>query len=158
MHPASYYRDRADHARRVASRMHQPDIVEMLRAMVRDYDDIAEDLECGAIEMRHPGVDAARAAVGIVTAGANSYSPPESLIIHIDCRRTTVRSRVNQDRHCLLAVLDGRDRWPPYYRTHETSGLACFRRVPGAGARRSTLQHQPLSQIGLSWPDTSPGC
>jgi len=22
--------------------------------MARDYDDIAEDLECGAIEMRHP--------------------------------------------------------------------------------------------------------
>ena len=54
MHPASYYRERADHARRVASRMHQPEIVEMLREVARDYDDIAEDLECGAIEMRHP--------------------------------------------------------------------------------------------------------
>ena len=54
MHPASYYRDRADNARRVASRLHQPDILEMLRETARDYDDIAEDLEVGAIEMRHP--------------------------------------------------------------------------------------------------------
>ena len=54
MHPASYYRERADHARRVASRMHQPDTLEMLREMARDYDDIAEDLEVSAIEIRHP--------------------------------------------------------------------------------------------------------
>ena len=54
MHPASYYRERADHARGVALRMYELDIVEMLREMARDYDDIAEDLECGAIEMRHP--------------------------------------------------------------------------------------------------------
>jgi len=34
--------------------MYQPDIVEMLREMARDYDDIAKDFECGAIEMRYP--------------------------------------------------------------------------------------------------------
>jgi len=54
MHLASYYRERADHAHRVASRMQQPQIVEMLRRLARDYDDIAEDLETGAIEIRHP--------------------------------------------------------------------------------------------------------
>jgi hypothetical protein len=54
MHPASYYRDRAEHARRVASRVHQPEILEILGQMARDYDDIAEDLERGAIEIRHP--------------------------------------------------------------------------------------------------------
>ena len=54
MHPASYYRERADHARGVALRMYELDIVEMLREMARDDDDIAKDLECGAIEMHHP--------------------------------------------------------------------------------------------------------
>jgi hypothetical protein len=53
MHPASYYRDRAKHARRLASRMHQPEILETLRQMARDYDDIAEGLENEAIEIRH---------------------------------------------------------------------------------------------------------
>jgi hypothetical protein len=52
--PASYCRDRAEHSRRVASRMHQLEIREMLAQMARDYDDIAEDLENGAIEIRHP--------------------------------------------------------------------------------------------------------
>jgi hypothetical protein len=53
MHPASYYRDRAEHARRVASRMHQPEMLEMLGQMARDYDEIAEDIENEAIEIRH---------------------------------------------------------------------------------------------------------
>jgi hypothetical protein len=34
--------------------MHQPEIQEMLGQMARDYDDIAEDLENDAIEIRHP--------------------------------------------------------------------------------------------------------
>jgi hypothetical protein len=34
--------------------MHQLEIREMLAQMARDYDDIAEDLENGAIEIRHP--------------------------------------------------------------------------------------------------------
>jgi hypothetical protein len=54
MHPAAYYRDRAEHARRVSSRMHQPEIREMLGQMARDHDDIAEDPENDAIEIRHP--------------------------------------------------------------------------------------------------------
>jgi hypothetical protein len=54
MHPASYYRDRAQHARRLASRVYQPDVLEVLHQVARDYDDIAEDLEAGAIEIRHP--------------------------------------------------------------------------------------------------------
>ena len=52
MHPASYYRERADNARRVTSRMHQPNVVEVLRQVARD-DDIADDLDGGTIEIRH---------------------------------------------------------------------------------------------------------
>jgi len=54
MHPASYYRERAQHARDLASRVYQPDLLDVLRQAARDYDDIAEDLERGAIEIRHP--------------------------------------------------------------------------------------------------------
>jgi predicted RNA-binding protein len=31
-----------------------PDVVDALRRMARDYDDIVVDLEVGAIEIRHP--------------------------------------------------------------------------------------------------------
>jgi len=54
MHPASYYRERAAHARHIASRVYQPDLLEVLHRVAQDYDDIAEDLEHGAIEIRHP--------------------------------------------------------------------------------------------------------
>ena len=54
MHPASYYRERAEHARRLAVRVYQRDLLETLRQVAQDYDDIAEDLEGGAIEIRHP--------------------------------------------------------------------------------------------------------
>jgi hypothetical protein len=54
MHPASYYREQAAHARRMAGLMHQPDINEMLERMAQDFEDIASDLETGAVEVRHP--------------------------------------------------------------------------------------------------------
>src|SRR5438270_673591 len=47
MHPASYYREQAAHARRMAGLMHQRDINEMLRRMAQDFEDIACDLETG---------------------------------------------------------------------------------------------------------------
>jgi len=46
--------ERAEHARSIAARVHQPDLLEMLDRAAQDYDEIAEDLEAGAIEMRHP--------------------------------------------------------------------------------------------------------
>jgi hypothetical protein len=54
MHPASYYRERAEHARSIAARVHQRDLLEVLYRVAQDYDEIAEDLEGGAIEIRHP--------------------------------------------------------------------------------------------------------
>ena len=54
MHPPSYYREQAEHARRLASLMHQSDISEMLHRMAQDFDDIACDLENGAVDVRHP--------------------------------------------------------------------------------------------------------
>ena len=43
MHPASYYREQAERARRMARLMHQPDIAETLLRMVQDFEDIAYD-------------------------------------------------------------------------------------------------------------------
>jgi hypothetical protein len=54
MHSPNYYRDQAGHARRLADLMHQPDMTEMLDRMAQDFEDIACDLETGAVDVRHP--------------------------------------------------------------------------------------------------------
>jgi len=32
----------------------QPDLEDMLRGLAKDFDEVAEDIETGAIEIRHP--------------------------------------------------------------------------------------------------------
>jgi hypothetical protein len=54
MKDAAYYRECAAHARRLAEMSYQGELRDFLRDMARDYDDVAEDLENGAIEVRHP--------------------------------------------------------------------------------------------------------
>jgi hypothetical protein len=54
MHSPNYYRDQAGHARRLAGLMHQPDMTEMVHRMAQDFEDIACDLETGAVDVRHP--------------------------------------------------------------------------------------------------------
>ncbi len=56
MHPPGYYREQAEHVRRLAlaKHMHQHDIQEMLQRMAQDFEDIACDLETGAVDVRHP--------------------------------------------------------------------------------------------------------
>ena len=53
MHSAEYYRDQAARARRVAMIAHQPDVRNILQRAAQDYDDIAEDIDAGAVEIRH---------------------------------------------------------------------------------------------------------
>jgi hypothetical protein len=38
----------------MARLMHQPDVTETLRRMAQDFEDIAYDLETGAVDVRHP--------------------------------------------------------------------------------------------------------
>jgi hypothetical protein len=38
----------------MADLVHQPEFEEMLRTAAQDYEDIAEDIDLGAIEIRHP--------------------------------------------------------------------------------------------------------
>jgi hypothetical protein len=54
MQPISYYREQAERGRRLARSQNSREVQDTLRRMAQDYDDIAEDLENGAIEIRHP--------------------------------------------------------------------------------------------------------
>ena len=54
MHPPSYYREQAEHARRLASLAHQPEMMAMLQRMAEEFEDTAYDLETGAVDVRHP--------------------------------------------------------------------------------------------------------
>ena len=53
MHDARYYRDEAARARRVVKATNHAEARDSLLKMAEDYDDIAEDLESGAVEIRH---------------------------------------------------------------------------------------------------------
>ena len=53
MHDPSYYREQAERARRLAARTHAEIDATLLR-MAQDFDEIAEDLEKGAVEVQHP--------------------------------------------------------------------------------------------------------
>lgn len=54
MHRPEHYREQAQRARRLASMAHQPELSETLRRVAQDFDDVAYDLETGAVEIRHP--------------------------------------------------------------------------------------------------------
>jgi len=54
MHDARYYRDYAARARRLVDSVLDERAREALLGFAKDYDEIAEDLETGAIEIRHP--------------------------------------------------------------------------------------------------------
>ena len=54
MQDASYYREQAERARRLARVTTARAIEESLARTAKDYSDIADDLESGAIEIRHP--------------------------------------------------------------------------------------------------------
>lgn len=56
MHDASYYRDQAERARRLASAVTDRETVAALSRAARDFEDIAKDLERGAVEVRHPAL------------------------------------------------------------------------------------------------------
>jgi hypothetical protein len=50
---AADYRHQADHARQLAKATWQPDLADMLGHLAQDLDEIAEDLEARATEIRH---------------------------------------------------------------------------------------------------------
>jgi hypothetical protein len=54
MMDAAYYRDQAARARRLAEDVGNREMQEQLKRIAVDYDEIAEDIELGAIEVRHP--------------------------------------------------------------------------------------------------------
>ena len=54
MDTALYYRRQAAIARRLAAKVTDEGAVEILEQAAKDYEEIAEDLETGAAEIRHP--------------------------------------------------------------------------------------------------------
>lgn len=54
MKPASFYRSQAERARRVANAVQEPQIRTNFWQLAQDFEEIAEDLERGKTEMRHP--------------------------------------------------------------------------------------------------------
>jgi hypothetical protein len=54
MYEAPYYREQAARATRLSTHTTDMEVHEMLASAARDFDDIAEDLEKGAVEIRHP--------------------------------------------------------------------------------------------------------
>lgn len=54
MQEPSYYRQQAERARRLARSSTRGDIEEQLLRMAQEYEELAEDLDSGAIEIRHP--------------------------------------------------------------------------------------------------------
>ena len=53
MHNLLYYRGQAAMARRLAASTYQRELLNLLGRVAQDYDDIADDLENGAITIRH---------------------------------------------------------------------------------------------------------
>jgi len=53
MHKPSYYREQSERAYRLARSQARRDVREHLESMARDYAELAEDLESGAVEIRH---------------------------------------------------------------------------------------------------------
>lgn len=53
MQDPQYYRSQAEMAQRLAEQINNPEVAASLLKMAQDYRDIAEDLENGAIEIRH---------------------------------------------------------------------------------------------------------
>jgi hypothetical protein len=54
MHDAAYYREQAERARRLAKVPTDRETQEALERLAQDYWEVAEDLEGGAEEIRHP--------------------------------------------------------------------------------------------------------
>jgi hypothetical protein len=54
MHHPLDHREKAARARRLAATISQPDTVEQLLTFARDYEEIATDLESGAVTVVHP--------------------------------------------------------------------------------------------------------
>jgi hypothetical protein len=54
MQSARYYRGQAAQAQRLAVISTNQDVMDLLKKLTIDYNDIAEDLERGLIEIKHP--------------------------------------------------------------------------------------------------------
>ena len=54
MYEAKHYRDLAERSRRLSRQTHDDQMSGALKEIAREFDELAEDLETGAVEIRHP--------------------------------------------------------------------------------------------------------
>jgi hypothetical protein len=54
MQKAAFYREQAERARRLARPITNGEAERLLLGMAQEYEDLATDLETGAVEIRHP--------------------------------------------------------------------------------------------------------
>lgn len=81
-HDAAYYREQAERAQRLARGMLRDDIVEPLSRMAQDYADTADELETGAIEIRHPEFASAAASPSLDFGALTLATPVFVLLQH----------------------------------------------------------------------------
>jgi hypothetical protein len=72
MMDADYYRQQAARARRLADAIGNREMQEQLSRIAIDYDDIAADLERGAVEVRHPELMPQRRPSRVMPGGGRS--------------------------------------------------------------------------------------
>jgi hypothetical protein len=53
MHREAYYREIAARVRRVAEHAYQQEVIDVLVRLAQDYDEVADDLRDGAVNVRH---------------------------------------------------------------------------------------------------------
>jgi hypothetical protein len=54
MHAAAHYRREAEHMHRLLPQVHQPELIDLLTRLAKSYEDIATEIETGAIKIVHP--------------------------------------------------------------------------------------------------------
>jgi hypothetical protein len=54
MHPPKYYREQSQRSRRLAWMVHQSDVRRDLLKAAQNFDEIAQYIEAGALEVGHP--------------------------------------------------------------------------------------------------------
>ena len=104
MHRALHYRELPDHARQLAQATWQDDLEEMLGCLARDFE-IADDIEAGATEVRHPELSPSEPTV----------QPRRSRLRSAHVTTTASGNRRTADRHLASTPRFGL-RFPSSYR------------------------------------------
>lgn len=54
MYDPKHYRDQAERGRRLSRKTHDKQVSDTLKSTAKDLDEVADDLESGTVQIRHP--------------------------------------------------------------------------------------------------------